>query len=192
MDFNQYLKDSFNFTDYLRKVNDQLHDLEQLDKENEFIPYYNLNIKRMERLNKTFQLTDEQKSQLKSIQNNFKILTISEGWCGDAAQILPVVNAMAEGLGVEHKIVLRDDNLELIDQFLTNGSRSIPIIIGLDENNKVMFTYGPRPKYGMELTRKFQEDPVAYPKDEFHKDVQLWYNEDKGQSIFNELFELMQ
>lgn len=190
MDFQQYIDNGLNYTDYLKKIADQLYDLEQLDQENDLIAYYQLNLKRLERINKKFQLTGPQKQLLQSIDKRFKLLTISEGWCGDAAQILPVVDRIASEMNLVHRIVLRDENLELIDQFLTNGSRSIPIIIGLDDNNQVQFTYGPRPKHGMELTKKFQQDPSVYSKEEFHKDLQLWYNEDQGKSIANELIKL--
>lgn len=191
MNLRHYLENGFNYDDYLKKIEGQLHDLEKLDEENEMISHYSLNIKRIERLNKNFQLTDEQKEALKTIEPNFKLLVITEGWCGDAAQNMPIINAIAEELGIEQKIVLRDDNLDLIDLYLTNGTRSIPIFVGVNADGSEKFRFGPRPKMGMDLLAKYKENPEVYTKDEFHKDLQLWYNKDKGNSIFNELFELM-
>lgn len=191
MNLRHYLENGFNYDDYLKKIEDQLHDLEKLDEENEMISHYSLNIRRIERLNKNFQLTGEQKEALKTIEPNFKLLVITEGWCGDAAQNMPIINAIAEELGIEQKIVLRDDNLDLIDLYLTNGTRSIPIFVGVNADGSEKFRFGPRPKMGMDLLAKYKENPEVYTKDEFHKDLQLWYNKDKGNSIFNELFELM-
>lgn len=191
MNLRHYLENGFNYDDYLKKIEGQLHDLEKLDEENEMISHYSLNIRRIERLNKNFQLTDEQKEALKTIEPNFKLLVITEGWCGDAAQNMPIINAIAEELGIEQKIVLRDDNLDLIDLYLTNGTRSIPIFVGVNADGSEKFRFGPRPKMGMDLLAKYKENPEVYTKDEFHKDLQLWYNKDKGNSIFNELFELM-
>lgn len=191
MNLIEYINKGFTYADYLRKIEDQVFDLEKLDKENKLIEYYSLNMKRIDRLNRTFQLTNEQKESLKSIPTNFKLLAISEGWCGDAAQILPIVQVIAQEMGVDLKVVLRDDNLELIDAYLTDGARSIPIIIGVDSEGKELFRFGPRPKYGMELLQKFKANPETYSQDDFHKDLQIWYAKEKGKAIFDELYEKM-
>ena len=60
-------------------------------------------------------------------------LVISEGWCGDAAQNMPVVEKIVDEMpNVEIRYVLRDENLELMDQYLTNGGRSIPKALFVD------------------------------------------------------------
>ena len=191
MTLTHYLKEGLSYADYLQKIKNQLHDLEQLDKESDLIPHYTLNIKRIERLGKTFELSDTQKELLKSLKPNFKLLVISEGWCGDAAQIMPIVHIISDELGIEQKVVLRDEHPELMEAYLTNGAKSIPIFIGVNEDGTEKFRFGPRPQKGMELLAKHKENPEVYTKDEFHKELQLWYNKDKGNSIFNELFELM-
>ena len=92
--------------------------------------YTELNEVRMHQLDKTIQVTDEVKQWLQSFKKGYLWLVISEGWCGDAAQILPVINKMAEvSDAIEFRIVLRDDNEELMDLYLTNGTKSIPILI---------------------------------------------------------------
>ncbi len=187
MNLSVYLEKGFSYEDYLRKIEDQLFDLNQLDDEKGMAKYYLMNIKRMERLNKTFELTEEQKGRLKSIIPNFKMLIFSEGWCGDAAQSMPVVNVIMQELGVEQKIVFRDENPELMDAYLTDGAKSIPMFIGVDSEGNEIFRFGPRPKDGMEMLAKHKENPEVYTSDEFHKDLQIWYNQDKGESTFNEL-----
>lgn len=187
MNLSVYLEKGFSYEDYLRKIEDQLFDLNQLGDEKGMAKYYLMNIKRMERLNKTFELTEEQKGRLKSIIPNFKLLIISEGWCGDAAQSMPVVNVIMQELGVEQKIVFRDENPELMDAYLTDGAKSIPMFIGINDEGNEIFRFGPRPKDGMDMLAKHKENPEVYTSDEFHKDLQIWYNQDKGESTFNEL-----
>lgn len=191
MDLSVYLNKAYNYKDYLTKIKNQLQELENGDDPDRLAEFYSINLKRIERLNKSFELSSEQKEKLGKIKKDFSILTISEGWCGDASQIVPVVGKIAEGLGVEFHIVLRDQNPELMDAYLTNGSKSIPIFIGVDKNGNEIFKYGPRPKGGTEVLKKAKEDPAGFDKEKFHVDLQMWYNKDKGNSIFNELYELM-
>jgi hypothetical protein len=87
----------------------------------------------MKRLDKQTKLSESATSKLKNIQNNFTWLVLTEGWCGDAAQTLPVINKFAEANSkIDLKVVLRDENDDLMNQFLTNGSRSIPKLIVID------------------------------------------------------------
>lgn len=151
--------------------------------------YYDLNAKRMRRLYKTFKLTEEQKEKLRNLKKPFHVLVISEAWCGDAAQILPILDIMLQETKVgEAKIIYRDENLELMDTYHTYGSHSIPILIGVNAKGEDFFRFGPRPAFGMELLAKHKADPVAYPKSEFYPDLQKRYNADKGQKIFDELY----
>ena len=70
---------------------------------------------------------------MSQLKDNFTLLVLAEGWCGDAAQILPVINKIAEYSSlIDLKVVCRDENPELMDQFLTNGSKSIPKVIIID------------------------------------------------------------
>ncbi len=187
MNLLNYFENGYSYSDYLRKIEDQLFDLNQSDDTSGFAKYYSMNLKRIERLDKTFELTEEQKTELNSIKNDFKLLIISEGWCGDAAQTMPIVNLIMNQLGVEQRIVLRDENPELINEYLTDGAKSIPIYIGINSEGNELFHFGPRPKKGMEMLAEHKAQPEVYTSDEFHKDLQVWYNQDKGDSTFREL-----
>lgn len=191
MNLKHYLEKGYEYPDYLRKIEDQLYDIEKSGDPNGFAKYYTINLKRIERLDKSFELSGEQKEKLKSVKPDFQLLSISEGWCGDAAQSLPVVNVIMNQIGVEQRIVLRDENPELMDAYLTDGARSIPIFIGVDAEGNEIFRFGPRPNHGMELLKKHKTNPEAYTDEEFHKDLQLWYNQDKGKAIFEELLKAM-
>jgi len=186
INYNKYLQKGIFYTTYLEKVKNDI-----LEKKPLF-EYSELNIKRMERLNKTFHLTEDQAKKLNSLDNNFSILIISEGWCGDASQILPIINAIANELRVEMRIVFRDENEELMEQYLTNSSKSIPIIIIVDTNaNKEIAHWGPRPMAGKELLRKHKESKEQYDADVFHIELQKYYNTNKGEDIFNEFIGIL-
>lgn len=154
--------------------------------------YTALNDSRMDRLDKTLKLSPETKKTTEQLKNSFSFLVISEGWCGDAAQILPVLNKIAESSNkIDLKIVFRDENEELMNNFLTNGSKSIPKIIIVDSNNRVISSWGPRPSIATKMVLDYKEKNGGLD-DVFKKDLQLWYNKDKGLNTQTEIVELLQ
>ncbi len=158
----------------------------------EKIDYTKLNFSRTKRLDKTAEISEESIEIFKNISEKQTWLVISEPWCGDAAQTLPFLNKIAEiSENIDLKIVLRDENLELMDAFLTNGSRSIPIVIMLDENFNVLKTFGPRSKAATKLLNDYK---LHHGKidDAFKEMLQIWYNNDKGVSIVNDILETLE
>lgn len=151
------------------------------------VDYTKLNFSRTKRLDKTAKVSEEAMEVFKSVSNKQTWLVITEPWCGDAAQTLPFLNKIAqEGDNINLKIVLRDDNLELMNQFLTNGSQSIPIVIMIDEDMNVLQTFGPRSKAATKLVSDYKEEHGKID-DAFKEIIQVWYNKDKGISIVNDL-----
>ncbi|TFJ92799.1 thioredoxin family protein [Lentibacillus salicampi] len=81
----------------------------------------------------------------KLAERNLRVIVLTEDWCGDAMLNIPVLLHMAEQADTPVKLLLRDQNLELMDQYLTNGtSRSIPIFIFIDEDGNEVAKWGPR------------------------------------------------
>lgn len=155
----------------------------------EKIEYTKLNYSRTKRLDKTAQIPEEHINAYKSISGKQTWLVISEPWCGDAAQTLPFLNKIAQlSDNIELKIVLRDENPELMDRFLTNGSRSIPIVIMLDEELNVVHTFGPRSKAATKVVADYKAKHGVID-DAFKEMIQVWYNNDKGVSILGDLLE---
>ena len=111
---------------------------------------------------------------------------------GDVAQLLPVFNKLALiSPHIELKIVFRDENAPLMNLFLTNGSKSIPKLIVLDQKTKdVLGHWGPRPKPATDLVKSYREQ---YGKidDTIKTELQLWYLHDKGLTTQDELVTLM-
>lgn len=154
--------------------------------------YSLLNDKRMKRLDKTIKLTENTQLEIAKVTAPQTWLVITEGWCGDAAQNLPVIAKMASlNSNIELKLVLRDENLELMDLFLTNGGRSIPKLIILDNDLNVLNTWGPRPSIATKMVADYKAEHGALDAN-FKQDLQVWYNKDKGQSTQNDFVEMIQ
>ncbi|MDI9256414.1 MULTISPECIES: thioredoxin family protein [Flavobacterium] len=154
--------------------------------------YSELNETRMNRLEKTITITDEFSAQLQQLQREYIWLVISEGWCGDAAQIVPVIYKMAElSPKIDLRLVFRDENDALMNAFLTDGARSIPKLIVLDkETMAVLGDFGPRPQGAKQLISDYKAEHGKV--DETAKtNLQLWYLHDKGLSIQKEIMALM-
>ena len=151
-----------------------------------------LNNQRMKRLDKQTKLSEDTWTKTQKIQKDFTWLVLTESWCGDAAQTLPVINKFAEANEkIALKVVLRDENEDLMNQFLTNGSKSIPkLIVVENESKKVVGSWGPRSEKAAKMVMDYKE---KYGKidDKFKMDLQNWYNADKGANIEKELLDLI-
>jgi hypothetical protein len=144
--------------------------------------YSKLNNSRMKRLDKTTKISDETTQAIQKLATPQTWLVLTEGWCGDAAQNLPIIHKMAElNKNINLKLVLRDENLALMDLFLTNGGRSIPKLIALDKDNNVIDTWGPRPTIATKMVEEYKAKHGSLDAD-FKEDLQVWYNKDKGLS----------
>ena len=161
-------------------------------KTDALIEYTKLNDKRMKRWDKTLKIPLDTEEKIKSIDSKVTWLVITESWCGDAAHLMPVMNKVAKiNKNINFKVVLRDKNDALMNQFLTNGSKSIPKIIMLDDaTNEVVSTYGPRPSVATKMVNDFKKEYGVLTPD-FKQDLQVWYNKDKGQGTLEDLTEML-
>ena len=189
----QALENSFSFADYRKKVTKLIAEGKSTGHEqsDDLLHYSELNEARMNRLEKTIVVVDEVKTKLENLDKKYIWLVLAEGWCGDAAQILPVIHKMAETTNkVELKIALRDDNDALMQHFLTNGGKAIPKLIVLDdETSEVIADWGPRPHGAKQLILDYKAAHGIV--DETAKiELQKWYLHDKGISIQNEIVEM--
>ena len=116
-----------------------------------------------------------------------RLLVIAEDWCGDAVNTVPILARLAEATrGLELRIIKRDSNPEVMDRYLTNGSRSIPIVIALDEDFQEVGHWGPRPT---ELQAWVMANRTALPKAELYPKVRTWYARDRGATTVREVLE---
>ena len=155
------------------------------------LEYSKLNVVRMKRLDKTVEIIPELKETVQGISAPQTWLVITEGWCGDAAQIIPVLNKIAElNSNIQLRFLLRDENLELMDQYLTNGrSMSIPKVIVLNEHNEELFNFGPRPSVLQEMFYHLKAN--AMTNDAVKEEIHKWYAKDKTVTTQRELAALL-
>ncbi len=153
--------------------------------------YSMLNDRRMTRLDKTIQLRQETLLTVKKIDKPITWLVLSEGWCGDAAQTLPVINKIAnESDLITLKIIFRDEHEELMNYFLTNGGKSIPKLLVLNSENEVLNTWGPRPDKATKMVQDYKNKHGQLDAT-FKQELQVWYNKDKGVNIQENMLGLL-
>ncbi len=146
----------------------------------------------MKRLDKTMKLTPESVAFLANFKKPVYFLVITESWCGDAAQTMPVIHKIAQAADIDCKVVLRDEHLDLMDQFLTNGSRSIAKLIVVTVDKHVpLATWGPRPTQATALVANEKATKGVLSAD-FKQELQNWYNQDKGKNTEADIIALLQ
>ena len=185
---------SISYQDY-RELVKQLadeHSNTGIEKTEALANYTKLNDRRMRRWDKTIKVSKETQQKISEFNQKMTWLIITESWCGDAAHVIPALNKMAElNPNIDVKLVLRDENLELMDMFLTKGGRAIPKVIMIDdETGAVLSTYGPRPSEASSYVNRFVAKNGSLTP-EFKEDLQHWYNGDKGQNIINDVIEIL-
>ncbi|HKJ30720.1 MAG TPA: thioredoxin family protein [Balneolales bacterium] len=155
--------------------------------------YTKMNVQRMNRLDKTITIQQETIDKLNSIDEELIWLVLAEAWCGDVAQNLPVMAKMADASeDIQLNILLRDENLEVIDEFLTNGGRSIPKLVCLKADDlEVLGSWGPRPEPAQDIMIDFKENPGDRTKQDIVIDIQKWYAKDKAGTIQEEFRNLV-
>lgn len=156
--------------------------------------YTKMNVHRMKRLEKQIELKDELVQRLENLHRSLTWLILTEGWCGDAAQIIPTIQRMADQTkSIQTRYILRDQNLKIMDQFLTDGrARSIPKLICLDSKTlEVLGEWGPRPDVAQQLfkdLRKSDEQSSRERAEKLHK----WYADDRTFSVQDEFIPLIE
>ncbi len=162
------------------------------NKSESYVDYTKLNHQRMRRLTKTIEVPENIQAEMERISTSQTWLIVTESWCGDAAQIVPLVQKLADcNKLIDTRFVLRDEHLNLMDQFLTRGGRSIPKLIVLDKNFDVLGSWGPRPHAAQMLYDAWKKEADQRPYTAFSVELQKWYTRDRGLSVFQEMLEVI-
>ena len=189
----EYIEKSMIFAAYIKLIDDLLLDGKTTgpNQSEAMFNYGKLNRQRMHRLEKTVVLNESLTKKSHNNQRKMIWLIITEGWCGDAAQNIPIIEKIAaESEHIETRYVLRDENLELMDAYVTNNARSIPKLIALDaESLAEIGTWGPRPQIAMDYFYEMRESKLEKPQ--MMENLQRWYNSDKNQAIQDEFENLL-
>ena len=155
--------------------------------------YTQLNDRRMKRWDKTLKFSEEAIDIISKVDRKITWLVLTESWCGDASPSLPVMHKITElNPNISLKIILRDENVDLMNRFLTNGGMSIPKLIAVDDNSgEVIADWGPRSEAATKLVENYKAEHGTLTA-EFKQDLQVWYNKDKGQSVLKDLLKQLE
>jgi hypothetical protein len=135
------------------------------------------------------QLSAEAIEAIRSVPGRWRVLALADDWCGDAVNILPVVARLVGAApNLDLRVVGRDEYPDLMDRHLTNGSRSIPVFILIDESGTPRGWWGPRPAA---LQEWFDAEGRRLPKEERYLELRRWYARDRGASVANEVTDLV-
>ncbi len=195
MDFINLFQEAYSYREY-RNLLDALLAAGKTTGSNQtetYLRYATLNMKRMQRLDKRPDLEPEVKEAVKGLKRSMFWLILTEGWCGDAAQIVPVVQRMAEeNPHVLPRYILRDEHPDVMDQFLTDGGRAIPIIIMLNpKTGKVINHWGPRPAEAQKIVRRWKASN-SNDYEVLSKELHAWYARDRTLSVQREFMKAVQ
>ena len=188
-----YVEKSMTFAKYLKLIDDLLLEGKTTgaNQSEAMFGYGKLNRQRMKRLEKTVQLNESLKEKTRKVEAHWIWLILTEGWCGDAAQNIPIIEKIAaENSNIQTRYLLRDENLELMDKYLSYNARSIPKLICLDaETFEEIGTWGPRAQAAMEYFFEMKHQGLEKP--EMMENMQRWYLADENQSIQSEFENLL-
>lgn len=182
------------YSDYWKqfelKVNSQTTENlsnEEEEKKNQL----KLNYQRSSRITRTYDISDSLKGVLDKLEIKQNWVLITEDWCGDSAQNVPYIAKIADySSKINLRIVLRDQNLDLMDKYLTNGARSIPKLIAFDDQGNELFQWGARPKEAQAVVTELKNEGKS--KSEFLEALHLWYGKNRGKNLEFEFQEILQ
>ncbi len=185
--YKAYFDEGISYQQYKQNMAEDL----ALNNDLNIKEYINLNQRRMHRVEKTYTPSSEIIAQVSKLKHKTYWLILTEHWCGDASQTLPALNAIAElSAGkIEMKLVYRDKNDELMNAYLTNGTRSIPKLIQLDEQINVTGVWGPRPNVAQKLVKQLKANPATAAA--YANELHLWYAKNKQQEMEKEVAQLL-
>jgi hypothetical protein len=157
----------------------------------ELLQYSELNLHRMNRVEKTTTLIEDLSTKLNLIKQPQIWLILAEGWCGDAAQTIPIFHLIEKQFPqIKIKLLLRDENVELMDLFLTNGSRSIPKVLMLDASSlNLLAQWGPRPSEATALINNLKAEKLEMMK--IKEKLHAWYAKNRGVAVQSEIIDIL-
>jgi hypothetical protein len=189
------IKNAYSYIDYRNTVTGLAEGRRTsgLDQLLERIDATKLNSHRMRRIDKQIELSDSLKKTIQNIKKKLTLIVIAESWCGDGAQNIPMIAKIADlSTNIELKIIFRDENIGIMDSYLTNGSRSIPKVVFIDsETNEELGTWGPRPAKIQEMVKEYKAQFPESSHDEFVRSLHLWYAKDMGEALQDDFEKLL-
>ena len=161
-------------------------DAEALEK----LEFTKLNLHRTNRIMRTYKVADDLKAMLQSIDEPQIWMVLTEPWCGDSAQCLPQITVMTDlNPNIDLRMILRDENLDIMDEYLTNGGRSIPRLVIFDKKGQDLASWGPRPAEAQVVFKESKESGME--KADILKNLHLFYGRNRGAALESEFLVLL-
>ena len=133
---------------------------------------------------------EEYVRRVAAIAGTWYLLVLSEEWCGDAVNTVPVVAKLAAlSPNLELRVLARDENLDLMDAHLTGTSRSIPVVILLDAEYRERAWWGPRPTA---LQDAVSGEWQVLEKSSRYREARAWYARDRGRTTLDEVVSMLE
>ena len=181
------------YNEYMGMTEKQINDTNETllgNDDKEIFEYTKMNIQRSRRIEKHYVVSDELKAEIQKIDSPQLWMVITENWCGDSAQNLPYIAKIAEeNPNINFRIILRDKNPDIMDLYLTNGTKSIPVLVVFDTDGNELFKWGPRPAEAQKQISEWKSQGIVKP--ELYEKLHLWYGRNRGKEIENEMLELI-
>lgn len=186
-DYANYWNQAFTYPQYANNVETEAAS-KPTTGNSKYVP---INWQRMQRIKKTAALSPAALELLGQLNKPVYWLVITENWCGDSAQSTPIMELMAEASNgkIELRFIYRDANPDLMNAHLTGTSMSIPKVIQLDSDFKVIGSWGPRPDKAHQLVIRLRSNPAT--EHTYSEELQKWYTQDKQVGIEAGLMELV-
>lgn len=166
-------------------------DPDGLDEEDaEKLEFSKLNLHRTARIGRTWKPSDELAGLLARLERPQTWMVLTETWCGDSAQCLPMIAIMAEAAPeVTLRLMIRDDNLDVMDRYLTDGKRAIPLLVAYDDDGNKRFRWGARPAEAQAVITQALAEGLEKP-DRLER-LHLFYGRNRGRALDAEFVELL-
>ncbi len=189
----QHIQNAYTYESYRKLIDELLLEGKTTgnNQSKEYLDYTRLNVHRMNRWDKITVIESEVEKKLKKISKKFYLVVLTEAWCGDSANFVPIIEKLRqqnpEFLSLH--LLLRDENPEIMEDNLTDGKRSIPKLIILDKNLEKLATWGPRPQPLVLQIQAWRSQGLEYSQVE--DKIQVWYSKDKSLTIQKEIADIL-
>jgi thiol-disulfide isomerase/thioredoxin len=140
-------------------------------------------------MTRTAAVSAESVDRLRAVPGEWRLLALSEDWCGDCVSTLPMIARLAEQAGMDFRVLGRDANPDLMDAHLTSGTRSIPVVMVLDSEFRGLTWWGPRPSV---LQRWYRTEGLLLQKEDQSRRKRAWYARDRGRTTVGEVVDAVE
>lgn len=137
-----------------------------------------------------FTMEEEDAGFLAAVDTPLKVLILAEDWCGDVVQSLPPIVRMLEGCpSIAYRIFRRDENLDIMDRYLTDGSKAIPYLVFMDDGLNELARWGPRPEDCQAIMR---DNKGSIPMEDIYPRIRSWYRQHGNGPLVTEIRDVLE